>query len=265
MLSRFFKRRGAGAGSPDAPKVARRAQILALRIVHASAWPPPTELPGILDAWTAQERESLHRQFKDRSQKIQAYLKSTSLSAELTAEERKFFKAQLLERTMQQFIDSLWLMESLACCLWALELLPELPAYDTQSSDLLDYANKIAGQTAFRLRSVADIERARSVAELWHWRSRTRQLMEETQPLPPLPEGLTLEKIIQMASAKAAKEGIIPSPIGDDFPAFGKAYRDLSQEEYSTATSIASERHRALNWICGRAPKNQWDKTPTDT
>jgi hypothetical protein len=42
--------------------------------------------------------------------------------------------------------------------------------------------------------------------------------------------------------------GDIPTPIGDDFPAFGKAYRDLTNEEYSQATSIAVEGHGAL-WL----------------
>jgi len=25
------------------------------------------------------------------------------------------------------------------------------------------------------------------------------------------------------------------------------------------------ERHKALNWLCGFAPGNRWDETPTDT
>ena len=49
------------------------------------------------------------------------------------------------------------------------------------------------------------------------------------------------------------------------FLAFGKAYRDLGPEEYAIATSIARERHFALNWLCGHAPGNRWDETPTDT
>ena len=48
-----------------------------------------------------------------------------------------------------------------------------------------------------------------------------------------------------------------------DFPAFGKAYRNLSEDEYEQATSIAMERHLALNWLCGY--DSDWDETPTDT
>ena len=58
-------------------------------------------------------------------------------------------------------------------------------------------------------------------------------------------------------------ESEIPAPIDGDYPAFGKAYRDLDEIEYSTATSITTERHFALNWVCGYS--DDWDKTPTDT
>ncbi len=68
-----------------------------------------------------------------------------------------------------------------------------------------------------------------------------------------------------MTAAEAHRRGDVPQPIGDDFPVFGKPYREASVEEYDTLTSIATERHRALNWLCGRAPGNRWDRTPTDT
>lgn len=48
--------------------------------------------------------------------------------------------------------------------------------------------------------------------------------------------------------------------------------RPDSQEAYRRlivlgvdATSIIMERHFALNWLCGMAPGNRWDETPTDT
>ena len=43
------------------------------------------------------------------------------------------------------------------------------------------------------------------------------------------------------------------------------SYRDLTDEEWSSIRSIAFERHFALNWLCGYAPDNRWDETPTDT
>jgi len=58
---------------------------------------------------------------------------------------------------------------------------------------------------------------------------------------------------------------MIPTSIDEDFPAFGRAYRDLSSDEWAAVKSIAMERHFALNWLCGYAPENGWDDTPTDT
>ncbi len=64
---------------------------------------------------------------------------------------------------------------------------------------------------------------------------------------------------------KAAQAGTIPPCMGDDFPVHGKAYRDLSVEQWAQCRSITTERHFALNWLCGDAPENRWDETPTST
>ena len=71
--------------------------------------------------------------------------------------------------------------------------------------------------------------------------------------------------VVRVAAREAHKKGDIPTPVDGDFPAHAKAYRDLSDLERSQMMSIAMERHRALNWLCGFAPENRWDETPTDT
>ena len=48
----------------------------------------------------------------------------------------------------------------------------------------------------------------------------------------------------------------------DDCPAFGKAYADLSLEEYRQASSVAKERLWGLNWICKYA--RNWDRVPLE-
>lgn len=52
-------------------------------------------------------------------------------------------------------------------------------------------------------------------------------------------------------------------PISEDFPVFGKAYADLSLEEYRRAISIAQERLWGLNWVCRY--ERDWDKVPLNT
>ena len=53
--------------------------------------------------------------------------------------------------------------------------------------------------------------------------------------------------------------------IDEDFKVKGKAFRSLSAGEWSEVGSIIVERHFTLNWLCGRAPGNRWDETPTGT
>jgi hypothetical protein len=108
--------------------------------------------------------------------------------------------------------------------------------------------------------------KAREIAELWHWRSRTSQLIQQgrlsyTQKTPQISK--TLEEIIKLSVDEGFKNNDIPKPLGNDFPVFGKAYRDLNEQEFSIATSIAMERHFALNWVSGYS--EDWDETPTDT
>ena len=55
------------------------------------------------------------------------------------------------------------------------------------------------------------------------------------------------------------------SPMEKDFAFLGKPFRSISPDEYQMATSIIMERHVAMNWLCGMAPGNMWDETPTET
>jgi hypothetical protein len=53
--------------------------------------------------------------------------------------------------------------------------------------------------------------------------------------------------------------------IDDDFPAFGKPYSLLDDAAWRKIRVITEQRHKALNWVCGLAPENNYDETPTDT
>jgi hypothetical protein len=216
-----------------------------------------------MDHWSVADRDEFTQKFDESARAIRASLEASGAWASASPDETAFFNARITERTQQQCIDSSWLVESIACCLWAINVVPQLPAYDTEAEHGLMKLLPPAG-TPLSLRSKAELDRERSIAELWHWRSRTRQLVESGRPVP-LPKDLTLDQVVRLTARAAAEKGDIPEPKDGDFPAFGKPYRDLSAEEYSRATSIAMERHKALNWICGMAPQNQWHLTPTDT
>lgn len=171
-------------------------------------------------------------------------------------------------------ISASWRIEAVQILLWALNFVEEVPAYDTQADHaLLKTHLRTEVPEILRtatLRPTAEIDRARSIAEFWHWRSRTRQLIEEgrdfVDPTITQKRGFkTLDDIIRFSANEAHKKGTFSSVIDEDFPAFGKAYRRLTAEEWTCIRSVTMERHFALNWLCGYAPGNRWDETPTDT
>jgi hypothetical protein len=169
----------------------------------------------------------------------------------------------------QQRIDASWLGESIASLLWALQMIPKLPAYDREADPTL--ASRLRSESIpelirqARLRPKREIEKQRETAELWHWRARTRQLQELGRFKRRLVNGRTIEQIIRRTAIKGARSGHLPSPVASDFPAMEKPYRDLTSYEFATLTSIAQERHKAFNWLCGSSPTGRWANTRTDT
>ena len=67
--------------------------------------------------------------------------------------------------------------------------------------------------------------------------------------------------LTRQSAARAHAEGSLPAPIDGDFPAYGKAYRELADDEYAEATAIATERLRAFNWLAGSS--SDWDSVAT--
>ena len=255
------------SGPPSAAAAVSRAVILKCQLVTALAVPPPDVLTGWMESWDADERHDFLKEVQQRKAQSEAALRDDGLWPQMTSSEKAFIRALPTEISPQAFVDVSWLMESAEYLLWALGYVDDLPPYDTQSN--VDDLKRLTPSPIrnllqdARLRSRDSISRARDVAEFWHWRSRTRQIQEWPQDRGA--RRSHLPEIIQMAAEKAASDGLFESPMGGDFPVFGRPYREISAEEWSQATSIAMERHRALNWLCGYAPGNRWDETPTDT
>ena len=167
---------------------------------------------------------------------------------------------------------SRWHEESLGSLLWALELV-DAKGYDelfdgealfrtlpflsdspfVTRDDMAPREEVEAMLGAVSLRSAAAIETERQLAEIWLWRARTKQLMDEGRNL-----GAVLEEVAEKAGATdriATQDG--------DFVAFGKPYKQLSPQEYVVASSIATARLRALNWVCRHS--EDWDDVPLTT
>jgi len=213
-------------------------------------------------------KESI-QDFQGTDNKLKEKLKRDGLWASLSNNERKLLEKPLGSFSEQDLINVAWRAEALLVSLWALGKHSEIPSYDAQAADaapalfenlrfpdsVSDYISKAV------LRPEAEISKARNLAELWHWRARTTELQVKGDNYN-LPPGLTIPQILAMTSEKAKEDGLFV-PIRNDFPAFGKAYAELTEEEWSIMQSIAMERHYALNWLCGFA--SDWDKVRTDT
>ena len=261
-----------GSGKfPSGKQVAIRALLLREVVAHAFATPRDRRDKMRASASDADWKASLAQAASIQSgrlKRIQRWRKH------LTRDETEFLAATLDTMTEQQHRDNQWRLEALQVLAWALGHFITIPPYDVQSDDqILKMWPPIGFErdiSKTRLISSDRIIHAREIAELWHWRSRTRRLIDSGAKWPEAlsrpEEGFTsYEAVARMAARAALDRGDLPRLIEDDFVAFGKPYRDLNAEQYSLVTSIARERHFALNWLCGYAPGNHWDKTPTDT
>ena len=195
------------------------------------------------------------------------WVSTSGMSALLSPEEKKLFESEPGTWTQQQMFDTSWRMESLGVLLWAMEISDEIPPYDVQFSDevkleavpFLDSIEEFVKNA--KMRNKKEINKARNVAEMWNWRSCLTILEAEGKVLPP--EGSTYAEVIKKAAKNAQRRKDISKPIDGDFPLMGKAFRDLTEEEYPIVSAIATERHFALNWLCDYS--DNWDDTPTET
>lgn len=253
---------------PDARSVMPRVIILKYVFVKGLATPPPEYIAACKARWSKEESSQFVEQGRSQNGQFVERLRESRLWDVMEPEEHRFMLTVPTQMTHQMLVDASWRVESILCLLWALGYVSKLPPYDEQADSGLannlpqESAAVLIGNATLRPRDL--ITSQRDIAELWHWRSRTRKLQESGRTFN-LPDGMTMENVLQKTSARCAADGLIPTPLGADFPAFGKAYRELTREEYSQATSIATERHFTFNWLCGRAPENRWEKTPTDT
>ena len=252
-------------GEPTAAEVVKRLFILKHLIAYVASLP----LHEMLQQ--AVKNDSVADELRIRQWQE---LKDAGLWESMSRKEKAYAQTPVNKLTKQQIADASWRMEAAMVLMWVLNIIEETPYYDTEAdTDLLKkipstYTPEFA--TSAVLRSRDEISKARDVAESWHWRSRTRQLVEEGMEFPTderfAAAGLhTFGDVVRLSAVEGHKIDNWPEPIDGDFPVMGKAYRDLDDDEWSTVRSITMERHFALNWLSGYAPNNNWDETPTET
>jgi hypothetical protein len=254
--------------APDAQAVAKRA--IALRHLAAFALDVPPR--ALLARWKRDWDAADLREFRQKAREDLAQRKETvgGWIRCFTRRERAVFDCNAENLSDVDQMNAGWRAEGVYVLAWALRARDRLPPYDKQVSikALADFPPKDFARfvRSARLRPRAQIEAARELAEFWHWRSRTRQLAASGEPPfdPPVDGIGSYDDIVRTAVKNARRRGDL-RPFRQDFRAFGRAYRDLSDEQWYEVRSITAERHFTLNWLCGHAPRNAWEQTPTDS
>jgi hypothetical protein len=198
-----------------------------------------------------------------------AWLEHEQVMPRLSAQERSLMDRPVGSWDERERVNGSWRAESAGVIAWSLKLLKQIPPYDSEFRplDMMDVIPQTGEPTANFLnaasyRSDDEIDQAREIAEFWLWRSRTtRTQSERSKYTSPTPPEKCAEHIVSAAHTGEANGWFVA--IDNDFPAFGKAYADMSPQEYRRATSIAQERLWGLNWICGY--DRNWDEVPLDT
>jgi len=259
---------------PNANDVYRRLMVLKYLISHSYRSIPSQYSKKVIDRWTVAEREDFEREVENEKTLIISSMKSFDVWDYATESEKDFISTLGSKINKRSQVNASWRMESVVALMWALNLLDKFPDIDEQASpELLQIVEiKKLGliSNGFALRPLDEISRERRIMELWHWRVNTRRLIEDNYDFHPhdnmKENGITnLNDIVKITAKSAYSNGDIPKIIEEDFVFREQAFRDLDIHEFNEATSIIIERHYALNWLCGYAPRNNWDETPTDT
>jgi hypothetical protein len=261
-------------GPPSSREVAERLLILKHCVIYSAICPPPGIVSQLMSTWPAEERRKFVLASETKRDEFWQGLRELGLWDRFSPSEQEFASTTMVSMTERQRINASWRMQAAAVLIWALGRVDGFPSFDTEvpPESLKPYPGESPSEFLrdARVRPHAEIDRMRDVAELWHWRSRTREL-EEQGAVFPVDDAMrkagiqSFDDVVRMTAKMAFADQSLGEIVDDDFVAFGKAYRSLTDAEWSSIRSITMERHFALNWLCGYAPDNRWDDTPTDT
>jgi len=249
-------------------------RLLALRYVVAYSIfvPKRPEVKGIFARWSREVREYNRMCGMVTSATLMA-IDDENLWDSVSPKEMRFITGFSYGMGDYVRFAASWRSECMIMLMWALGLYDRWPPIDKETAPEIAGAlprGKAAFEKMPELLPAEEIDKKRDLIELWHWRQRTRQLVEMGEVFPATEKskaaGLgTFDDVVRLTARESFKDGQLPEIKDEDFVFLGKPFRDLTDEEYSLATSIIMERHHALNWLCGYAPENFWDLTPTET
>jgi hypothetical protein len=229
---------------PTAERVMRRAFALAAVSTRAMLE---------RDAEQIDDPESERRQ-------LNQWVTNIGIGEELEPDEWKVLQRPIGTLDQRALIDSMWRLESLVVLSWALQLHP-LPQYDelVDPSELLRAVGVFDAEKCRRLLASATLREEKELHEMndhllaFHWRVRDYSL--RAQPM----DFVTFSRNCWFGSFDISKFEVKDG----DLAIGGQPISKASDEARSRASSTASERHQAINWL--RGDSRVFSETDTST
>lgn len=196
---------------------------------------------------------------------LASWLQAEGLWSHATTYEQRLFAADVAQLGASEVDNASWLSESLIVLAWSLNLIDAIGAYSEAGDPRAGFValpvpwdkTRSSIQQA-TIRPLTVLARERERAELWHWRAAVAIELDQT-PKSRRPELLA---VVAEVASEAHTASLLSRPRDGDFPVGDDPYRDLEREALDEVTSVAAERYRTLNWICGFGAT--WDDVPTD-
>ena len=190
--------------------------------------------------------------------RLEKWVQEEGLSPQMVREERSLLNKSWGEWNADEMTAIAWRIEGAAVLLYALgklalphDSLQPVASHEVQSctSLLPPHAELLDG---IRPLPPADIEHFRKAMGIWRWRARTELQHRRGADAAT---GEPYEKLVGRAAARAEKAGFITAVEGD-FGLHGLPFAKLSENNLRTQATVALERGRAADWLCGQAG---WD------
>jgi hypothetical protein len=248
-------------------------RLLALKAVVANvlAMPRRDLLSQVMLKWSFEDKIKFEKD-AERQQRDKVEEMKCSGSYDLTTPaERELLSMNSCNLDEESYFEAARKLECVAVLMWAVSLMAEMPGIDREADQGLLKRIPDNGSTipaALQLRDREEIAVARDDIERWHWRSRTWSVVERGVEYCPDRTGLQLgwrsyDDMVRAVSRQYFEGGFICEIKDDDFVVKGTPFRNLRYEAWRDVETRIDQRHRALNWLCGYAPENRWDDTPT--
>jgi len=230
---------------PDAQRVLRRAMVLAACCANAL---------GVLDdAMSDQEAREFRAEIWD-------WLKNADLVDEVEPHERDLFNDEI-EKTQQQWLNAWWRIEGLGVLAWALQLHEPLrydelvvPAELTKAVGFQEQKEDVDKMVrAASLRTSEELSGEREHLLALHWRLRDFSLRPTTMDF------VGFSKDCWFGSFDVTRFDLVDG----DLALTKESLVEVDDETLSLCSSLAMERHHAINWLTGWHPTYSMVETPT--